>query len=272
MRSGSRWGWALLLSLLLCGGAAMAVEKQVTAYNTYVLPPFASDADASGRTPGLAQELVDALNRQLKGRVHLTLENVPRIRLLKQHLDRREGFDGIVLFLAPAFVDDATQPRWLWTRPLFEDRNVLVFLRGQMAAPRQLADLRGKRFGVVPGFRYADDIREMMSSNQVSVADASSELAVLRNIHLKRIDITQMNQLMFRTMSARPEFEGQLAAASLPTQRPFGRRILIGRHQPALAQMLDEAVAHLGCDKRWQQQLHEQGVEAPSCPTAARAR
>ncbi len=258
--------WLCLLAWALFSPAVHPQDLAVTAYNSYVMPPFL--ADESDRPTGLAAGLIKALNQELKGHARLTLENLPRHRLLKLHLDDPASFAGVVLFLAPQFVGDTERSRWHWTAPLFQERHMLVFLAGTTLRIRQQSDLQGLRFGGVLGNRYPA-LDDMVQHGQMSRTDSGSELILLRNVALGRIDFTQMSELIYAGLSSRPELAGRLRAIPQPGQAPFERRILVGRATPGLSALLDGAVMRLPCNAQWQTLAREYGAQLPVCSSLA---
>lgn len=101
--------------LVLLAWPSWAAAASYTAYNTYLHPPFLQPEGG-----GLAAELVQALNRHL-GNDQFVLQNVPRARFLAMTNRRPDKFDGIALFLTPAFVKGQLRPRYGWSEPLLGD-------------------------------------------------------------------------------------------------------------------------------------------------------
>lgn len=259
MRSVRLWLLAAVSAAFGFHGPAIAAEQALVAYNTYLQPPFL-EADGGG----LAQDLVEALNQQLGGRLRLRLEHVPRERLVRQHLQGPEPFRDLALFLSPAFVDDAEQTRWRWTQPLFDDVNVLVFPANPFPPPKQLAELKGRRFGAILGNRYPG-LDAMAEAGEITRENSNSDLALLRKLALGRVDFAQMNRLMFLALSAQAEFEGRFQAIPQPQQKPFARRILMGREDTLAFSLVEAAVERLRCQPSWRARLQELDIELPRC-------
>lgn len=256
----------LAVACCLLVSVAAAKEQEVRAYNSYTYPPFVLP-DGSG----LAQDLVAALNRELRGRYHLNLENLPRVHLMKRTLADPAGFSGVVLFLNPAFVEDASMSRWLWTDVLYEDRNLLVFRSGEAPALNSLEQLKGLRFGAMLGSHYPG-LDEMLAAGELKKDTTTSATLLMRALMLRRVDFLQMNRLSFASMSKQPEFEGKVVAVAVPKQPGFARQILVGRSQAALARELGELWPRLRCDRQWRAQLQRHGIEPPACQAPANPR
>lgn len=252
------WAWGL--ALLLHATTGRGGELPVTAFNSYMYPPFLQE---DGR--GLASELVDYLNRELSGEFHLTLENVPRQRLVKVHLIQGAKFGGIALFLSPQFVDDAERKHFLWSKPVFDDYNVLVFRGRTPPNIKSLSELKGKTFAAILGTRNAR-LDEMVAAGQLSRTDSYSEKDNLKIVRLGRVDFTSMNRLMYRELVKDPELADGLVAIPEPGSQPFSRRILIGHAQSDLAKKIDAAIARMHCDKRWIAVATKYGISLAHCP------
>lgn len=245
---------------------AATEERTVMVFNTYQVPPFLIND-----TQGIAPLLVRFLNAQLQGRYRFVLQNLPRERLRVGYLSQGRSFNGVVILLAPTFVDDADMTRYLWTRPLFADYNVLAFRRSDALVVRSLQDLKGKTFAMVRGNRYAG-LDEMVDTGQLRVEITSSELSNLHMVAVRRADFTQMSSLSFLYLSARQELQGTgLMAIPRPDSPVFQRRIMVGRGDPLLFGRINAALAQLPCDSAWQRLQKDIGFEDTSCKEARKS-
>jgi polar amino acid transport system substrate-binding protein len=246
-------GWALFLAV----PAAPAAE--LVAYNTYLFPPFANE-DGSG----VASTLVAFLNRHFKGQHTFKLENIPRARLLAGPLGTEGKFDGVALLLAPPFVSDADKTRYLWSRPLFEDHNVLVFRGPHRPKHTKLKELQGLTMGAIRGNQYAG-LDDMVERGELKLDVSSSELDNLRKVALGRVDFTQMARLLYFSLIAKWGLGGQLVAIPRLEAAPFQRHVFVGLNNPGLAAQIDHALAALPCDVEWQREARVSGFEVPAC-------
>lgn len=253
----------LWVFLLIGAPVLLAAPRPVMVYNTYDAPPF-RQSDGGG----LAAELVQLLNQRLGDRFQLELQHVPRQRLLKIHLDPPERFQGLALFLAPPFVGDDAQQLYLWSEPLFEDRNLLVLPRDRAPAEAPGLDwLNGKLMVSVRGQRYAvlDPLLAQGRLRRIEVADERSALKTL----LAQADFTQMNQLMFYQLSGEMGLRQRLLGVPEPGSGSFQRRVLVGRGAPELLMPLNEAIATLPCEARWRELAALHGFVAGACKAAS---
>lgn len=244
---------------VLLAGAAAAQEITLTAINTYRYPPFVYP-DGSG----LCDVLVKHLNRQLKGRYKLELQHLPRMRLLRAHLDAPAPFDAVGLMLAPNFIDDDGRSRYLWSTPIFDDYNVLVFAGARPPPIRLLSDLQGKRYGTVRGYRYMG-LETMIADGVIQLDLANDEYSNLRKLLAGRIDFTQMNRFMYRNLTSEKEFAGKLSSVRTPGPNSFTRHLFVARDRPDLLAAINEALATLPCNSDWQAVARKTDIVVPAC-------
>lgn len=237
--------------------SAETAPTNVRVFNTYLGPPFLIDESS-----GIAPALVRFLNKSLKGEYRFTLESMPRERLVRAHLSAGDAFADMVLLLAPPFVDDAIMTRYLWTRPLFKDFNVLVFRAGELPNVNSHAQLRGMTFARVRGSRYTQ-IDNMVAAGDLRLESTDTEKASLQMVASRRADFAQMNRLFFQFMNH--ELQEKLAAMAQPEVPSFERRILVGKANPALFARVDAALARLQCDAEWRQLAIKYAFEINSC-------
>lgn len=259
----------LLRGTLVAAGAALAfdagaLEAEVEAFNTYSVPPFVTSA---GR--GLDVEVVNYLNRKLKGAYRFKLTVLPRERLLKRHLSPPDAFGGISLFMAPEFVNDVAQRQFHWSPPLFEDQNMLIFPQPRRSRVERMEELKGLRFGGVLGYRY-EGFDDMVAAGLLAKENSGSALASLRQLCLGRVDFTQMSRLMFEALEAESGCAERLAEQPVPQSEPFGRRIMTGRAQRDLAEKIGQAVEQMPCDRDWRRVMAGYRINLPACKGALR--
>ena len=252
----SRLIGALVLSGLMAapGWAASSHPFTVAVYNTYLGAPFVLE------TGGLARDLLVYLEGALAPTYRFQLENLPRGRLVRDVLADSDNFDGVVLFLNPAFLADVEQKKYLWTAPLFVDHNLLIFNRPPPPTMTAMT-LRGMRFGAVMENRY-HGIDDLVAEGSVIREHASNELATLKKLADRRIDFTQMNRSMFLALSRQPPFDQVFYAVPNPWFERFSRHILVGKKAPELAARLRAVVDKMPRDKAWRKILARYQLEA----------
>lgn len=251
---------AVLLALLAGARPAWCAEQQLDAYNTYLAPPFLN-ADGSG----IAADLVARLNVQLAGAYRLRLRHLPRQRLMLAGMRHPAGFEGVGLLLSPAFVNDDSAPRFLWSEPVFYDHNVLVFSAAAAPQLESVEQLRGLRFGAIIGYRYLN-LERLLADGGLRRQDTGAERLNLRKVAMGRVDFTQMNRLLYGAIEDEAEFAGKLYAVPEPGAPPFARRLFVGPHRKALLARLNAALAALPCDQAWRASAARHQITLAPCP------
>jgi polar amino acid transport system substrate-binding protein len=238
---------------------AAAPEQEVVAYNSYLEPPFVEAGQ-----DGIAPQLVSYLNQTLRGHYHFTLKNVPRQRMLTAYFAEPASFSGIALLMAPEFVDDSAMRKFLWSRPLFSDYNVLVFHGPTAPSITRLEQLKGRSLGAVRGNHYGK-LDPMLAAGTVTRQDNSTHRANLLKLMVGRIDFTYVNRLVYAELINEAPLAANLVAIREPEAAPYARRILVGRGDPELAKKIDEALAYLPCSRQWQALARAHAIVLPAC-------
>ena len=247
----------LLVALLL--PSAGASPRQVQAFNTYETSPYLND-DGQGLVPAL----VAHLNRVLQGQLHLQLRNLPRARLLQSQLKQPDGFDGIALLLHPTFIGDDKRNTYLWSKPLFDDYNVLVLPVDTVPTEMTQAWMKGKRLIAVRGQRL-QLLDPLVAAGHLSRSDFNSEQQTIQMIAAGRGDFTQMNRLMFQHLAHELGLGDRLVAIPEPGVVHFQRHILVGKAAGDLLALLNAAIDALHCLPEWRQTAAHYGFAAMPC-------
>ncbi|MDC8757045.1 substrate-binding periplasmic protein [Janthinobacterium fluminis] len=228
----------------LAGLCLPAAAQTVEAFNTYLVGPYMVDT-----RQGLAQSLVDRLNLKLAPGYRLRLSHMPRIRLDTTELAKGDEFDGAVLFVNPRFVGDVAKTRFLWSKPLFIDCNLVISRESAPLDYAGPASLEGLRFGGVRGYRYLF-VDDLVKAGKLQREDSQDELSGLRKVALARLDVTVVPYTIFSYLGADKALSRQLYVAPKPLQC-FARHILVGKGSPALLGALNQAIDQLASDRGW---------------------
>ncbi len=251
----------IIVSSFLLSISAVSAEVQIKGYNTYTLPPYLYE-DGSG----LANTLVNHLNKTLKGQTNFVLNNLPRARLVKYDLKTDGTFSDVVLFLNPGFVNDEKEELFNWSKVIFISRNVIITNRLKKLSIQTSEDLKGLRFSAIAGHRNIH-LEDKFKNGTIKKLDASSEENCLRQVLSGHSDFTQMNQSQFDYLMSTPEFaKAPLKFTFLKEEAPFERRILVGKAVPAgVLNQINSSLEALYCDKEWKALSKKYSFTMPVC-------
>lgn len=240
--------WLVAMALGLWA-AAPARADEVTLFNTYLSPPYVLQEG------GLAADTTAYLNKQLAGRFVLRLVNMQRSRLRGTVLDSSD-FNGAVLFVNPAFVDDAAMQRYRWTEPVMRDTNVVVSPVRQPFHYEGLESFDGKTFLAITGSRYVG--LEERFGKSVHRVDGTSEMHILRRMVEGPGDVTVISRGVATWLSREPDLAGKLVIDEKPFAT-FNRHILVAPRNPELAAALEKVVKAMPSDPAWRAVLARYG-------------
>ena len=235
----------LAFALLLAAAAPAGADTIVKAYNSYRGPPY---VDGNG---GLAPDLVRYVNHKLEGRYTLQLVTLPR-RQLNQLMEAPGGFEGVALFLSPAFIGDVPRKRFHWSPAFLDDSNAIVSRIDNPVRYEGPASLVGLRFAGIYGNRYPG-IDEYVGKS-LTPSNAPDAMSNLRKLVAGEADFTVMPISSFRYLRRQMDREklplGQLHVGDKPFSQ-FGRHFVLARDAGALATELDKIAAAMPCDREW---------------------
>ncbi|HJV02764.1 MAG TPA: hypothetical protein VJ752_19670 [Burkholderiaceae bacterium] len=240
--------WLAAAAMLVGAPCATGATETVSAFNSYMVAPYFIDAEH-----GLAHALVARLNDRLAPRYRLSLRQIPRIRLDLSELNKESAFTGVVLFIHPRFVGDAARTRFLWSRPLFTDCNLVISPKDAPLDYQGPASLEGLRFGAVRGYRYSI-LDDLVRAGKLLREDSQDELSGLNKVARRRLDMTVVPYSIYSYAAAEQALAPLLYAAPRPLQC-FSRHILVSRAHPALLRALDQAIEALATDPGWKAAL-----------------
>lgn len=228
-------------------------QKVVPAYNTYQSVPF-----QVGGEGGLAQDVVDYLNAKLKGKYTFKLEALPREKF-NQSVINNKNFEGVGMFLAPAFVGDVEKKKFLWTSPLMTDANLVVSNPSKRIEYNGPDSLKGMKFGGVTGNRYAglDAIPR--------ASDTPTELNNLKNAASGEIDVTVVPESVFRfylKTATSSRFGLDKLYVSTKHHASFTRHLFVSPDQQELSKDLEGVVTKMATDPAWKELVGKYGFKS----------
>ena len=232
------WLWLLL--------SVPALGETIRLYDYHQHPPFNTGVDA-----GLSRELVKYLNEKLGGEPRIELWLVNRARLALEMSD--PDFDGLVVWVNPAWVGDPQRERYLWTFPVMRDTNELISSIDKPITYRGPDSLKGLVFGGVEGYRY-QGIDEAAAGGELVRHDAKKVKINLDLLVRGRIDVTLVPGSALAFFTHVPAYEGKLFVSPFP-QSSYTRHILVPKSRPELHATLNDIAEQMDRDPRWHKVL-----------------
>ena len=232
------WLWLLL--------SVPALGETIRLYDYHQHPPFNTGGEA-----GLSHELVKYLNEKLGGEPRIELWLVNRARLALEMSD--PDFDGLVVWVNPAWVGDPHRERYLWTFPVMRDTNELISSIDRPITYRGPDSLKGLVFGGVEGYRY-QGIDEAAAGGALVRHDAKKVKINLDLLVRGRIDVTLVPGSALAFFTHVPAYEGKLFVSPFP-QSSYTRHILVPRSRADLHARLNDIAEQMDRDPRWHQVL-----------------
>ncbi|WOE65982.1 ABC transporter substrate-binding protein [Aeromonas allosaccharophila] len=232
------WLWLLL--------SVPALGETIRLYDYHQHPPFNTGGEA-----GLSHELVKYLNEKLEGEPRIELWLVNRARLALEMSD--PDFDGLVVWVNPAWVGDPQRERYLWTFPVMRDTNELISSIDKPITYRGPDSLKGLVFGGVEGYRY-QGIDEAAAGGELVRHDAKKVKINLDLLVRGRIDVTLVPGSALAFFTHVPAYEGKLFVSPFP-QSSYTRHILVPRSRADLHARLNDIAEQMDRDPRWHQVL-----------------
>jgi polar amino acid transport system substrate-binding protein len=237
--------FALLACLLAAPACADPGEVIVPLVNYYDYAPFSMPQERAD----LTRELADLLTAGSAGRYRFVPTLLPKGRL--DQMLQHGGWQGMVAWLNPRFVNDETKSRYVWTKALMQETDLVV---SRVDAPVEFTgvqSLRGKVLGTVLNQRYAD-VEDMIASEQLRRSDAPSQENSVRKLLLKRVDVVFISRSTLNGLHQRvPEFDNKLHVSAQP-RNSFTRHIMLTPGlPPELIRYVQTTAAKLDSNPSW---------------------
>jgi len=210
----------------LFAAAALAADEPTVRLASDRWPPF---TNVEGQTR-LAIDLVDQALERIGVRTDTTVTDWTDVMA-----GLRDGrFDGC----AAIWRSDERETFLLYSQPYLENRLVLVGNKGSDVGAERLADLTGKRVGVVEQYAYGDTVDTAQGPRFVA---GSSDQDNLQKLLAGEIDYMLVDELLIRYLVERQKDE---AARLLQVgETPLVHRTLhfaLRRERPDAARLIDE--------------------------------
>jgi len=243
---------ASLLALLTVPGMCQAAEP-IEAWIYYASPPYRIGATGG---EGLAAELVTSLNRLLKGKYEV--RQVPLSRDQLEHA-LEQGRRGFVAFAPSVIFGGIKNGPYLWTAPLFADRQELVSRTSNPFEFNGPASLSKLAFYGVQGHVYPM-LEEAMTKGRLHANRAGSEKLLIKALMSKRADVITIPTSIAKYFMMTDVAFGDEAYISRQSLGGFSRHLMFQTGMQRERDDFDQTVRDLGKDPDWIAVLKRYGL------------
>ena len=253
---------ALFTGGMLGANTANATEM-LTAYTYHDYPPYVFKSG-----DGLAQDMVEKLNQESKGRVEYQLKVLSRPEL--DQLMTKPDFRGVVLWVSPLWFKVDNADSTVWSRPLLRDAQVIISRKAKPVVFVASDSLTGKRFGGVRGQRYVG-IDELIADGRTQREDGVDERAILRMLDAGKVDAIALPQSVTNLLVQETGMAEKVYVAPLPLNT-YSRHILFRNVPKAAIASAQKMLATLPQNAQWQATLANYRLEDAENSTRALVR
>ena len=239
---------------LLLGCAGLAAAEQVTLYTHYGSAPFAVDEQPAS---SYSVRLAAWLTAQSAGRYQFVARQLPKLRL--ERLLARDDWSGVVAWGNPAWFGDPQRQRFLWSRGLMRDSDLLVSRQTERVSQAALDAGPPRRFGGIIGHRYAA-LERYLQSGQLLREDAQTEVSNARKLRHGRVDVLLVQASSLPYLRAQFEDFEQWAYVDKPPLVQFERYLFTSRGNGRLMAFLDQALLKLEQAPEWRELMQPEGA------------
>jgi polar amino acid transport system substrate-binding protein len=247
-------------TLLLAGAwacPAHAIER-IKAHIYYTAAPFITE---EATRSGLAMDLVNYLNRALAGKYEIELDVVPRARLA---VLLEQGDAGVVLFVPSVIFGGIDGGKYLWSAPLFLDRQELVSRHDQPFEFTGPPSLHNVRMGGVLGHSYPM-LDAAIATGQIEVRRNMSEAALLKMLRYRRLDVVTLAGSSLRYYQNADPVLKDMFHVSRAGLGEYSRHLMFQENMKRQRDDFDAVVGKMGADLRWQAILAKYGLLPAAC-------
>ncbi|MCR8921147.1 transporter substrate-binding domain-containing protein [Dasania sp. GY-MA-18] len=242
------FGLSLLISAL-----CSAAQQTITLYAYHDAPPFVIDSKAG---KGLNFDFFNTLKNHAPADIRFEYQFITRPELNKR---LAAGLPTIALWANPVWFKDTQQEKYLWSRALFSDKDVVIARKGSSLLYHQPSDLNGLTVGTRTGYYYAG-VSELMSENKIQRMDVSNDKANIEQLIRGDVDAIIISKSSFFYYAKLLKVISSTAIVGQP-HSSYKRHLLISRHYQAQEQAINDILLKLSKDENWRFRLTIYGLQ-----------
>lgn len=236
----------------ILGLAGPATAADLTLHTYHSTAPF-----VTGAGKGLTYDLAEYMTKKSDGALTVKVSVLPRARVDQAV---QGDFKGAVPWVFPAWFKDKDKAAYLWSEPLFQDRNIIVSTAAKKIEFTGPDSLKGSSFGGVLGHNYAG-IDELVKAGQVERQDSQNEETNLKKIAAARVDATLLPASASNFLVPQLGIADKIHVSATP-QSSYSRHLLVGKGNPELLDRVNAIIAGMKGDATWQAILDKYGIKA----------
>lgn len=250
--------YRMFVVLIACYCTAVSAQQkpEVLLLTYHLKAPYIVNL---GEQKGLYFDLANYLNTHSE-LYRFKTEFMPRKRIdaMLQH-----PFPHVVLGVQPSWFKQVAD-KVSFTTPILQESDVFVSLKSNALTNAELANLAGKTFIGVQGYRYIA-LEPAEQSGTLSRVDTLQEDSVLDMLRLGRGDFTIMSQSALQYKFSHGEQATQFYIADQPHEQVL-RRLMYSSTETTLANELNTLLHQMLQDPVWLSTLQKYGMDQSFVP------
>lgn len=233
--------------------ATAAPPETITIYAYHSAPPFEINR---AEEKGLNFDLMRTMQKSAPAALNFQYQYIARTELNHR---LASGEPAIVLWANPAWFEQNTEPNYLWSTPLFWDKDVLVGLKGSHIQYRTIDDLNGLRLGGRAGYHYTN-IDDIVEKKLLLRLDSSSDRENIQQLLNGNVDIIIISKSNLLYYAKSLQLLDDIVIIGKPHSN-YTRHLLITKHYQKHYDTLNKILNELAQDEHWRSRLSIYGLQ-----------
>ncbi len=206
------------ITFLFCTSLFVHGKEVVHLYTYHNKAPFITDLK---NEKGLSFDIAKTLSKY-SGKFEYKTLYIPRKRL--DGIKKKK----IVLWSNPGWVKDLNQKKFLWSKKILSDSDILIYRKTNELIYKSIADLSGRSLVCVRGYFYPD-LNFAFKSLDTERVNVNSEVQVLKMIKAQRKGIGVISLSTYRYLTERGELSRKNIKFIKGPMKSFSRHIFTSK-------------------------------------------